>query len=94
MASAVSTGERIELLHSKYPDEARQLLTPVFCEHRLEVIASYSLDYRHGHLRTGHLSFSQISYGAEVTIDPGTREQFYLVQPAFCRPRPAAHRWP
>jgi AraC-like DNA-binding protein len=70
----------LRLLSSSDLDETRQLVTEVFCAHRLAIAGTGALDYRHGHLRTGHLSFSQIGYGAEVAIDPGELGEFYLVQ--------------
>lgn len=72
---------RIDLLYSHDLDETRQLVSSVFCEHHLEVRhAAACLDYRHHHLRTGQLSFSQMRYGAEVRISPGELGSFYLVQ--------------
>ncbi|MCY1296406.1 AraC-binding-like domain protein [compost metagenome] len=72
---------RSELLQSQDLDETRLLVASVFCEHRLEVRrADACLDYRHHHLRTGQLSFSQLGYGAEVRISPGALGPFYLVQ--------------
>lgn len=72
---------RIDLLRSRDLEETRQLVSSVFCEHRLEVRHSQaSLDYQHHHLRTGQLSFSQMRYGAEVCILPGELGSFYLVQ--------------
>lgn len=72
---------RVEELCSQDPDETRQLVASVFCEHRLEVRqAPDGLDYRHHHLRTGHLSFSRMGYGAEVRVSPGELGSFYLVQ--------------
>lgn len=69
----------LQVLRSRDLDETRRLVTDVFCAHRLQVRSGSSLDYQHSYLNTGRLSFSQISYGAEVNIRPDTLG-FYLIQ--------------
>jgi hypothetical protein len=72
--------QHLQLLRSHDLDETRHLVASVFCEHRLALEASERLDYRHAHLRTGQVSFSQMSYGAQVRVAPETLGSFYLVQ--------------
>jgi len=72
--------QHLQVLRSHDLDEARELVTSVFCEHRLMAGAGGRLDYRHAHLRTGRLSFSHMSYGAEVEVAPDSLGNFYLVQ--------------
>lgn len=62
-------------------DETRRIVAGIYCEHRLDQTrARDRLDYRHVHARMGDFSFSQMGYGADVRVEPGTLGQFYLVQ--------------
>lgn len=70
----------LQVLRSRDLDETRQLVADVFCEHRLQASNGSLLNYQHSYLSTGRLSFSQISYGAEVNIQPEALDSFYLVQ--------------
>lgn len=70
----------LQLLRSQDLDEARHLVASVFCEHHLSLNGKQRLDYRHAHQRTGRLSFSQMSYGTDVTVAPDGLDNFYLVQ--------------
>ncbi len=62
-------------------DETRQLVAGIFCDHRLHQQSGHEhLSYHHQHWKTEHLSFSLMSYGAAVHIEPGSLERFFLVQ--------------
>jgi len=68
------------LIRTSDLDEARERVGQVFCEHKL----AYSqpkcrLDMRQHVVRFGNLSLSYISYGCNVSIDPGTLSTFFLV---------------
>lgn len=68
------------LFRSADLDCARDMVAQKFCRHRLEV-AGGGRFYAVQHHRPGRLvSLNYISYGADVMIDPGALETFYLVQ--------------
>lgn len=61
-------------------DEARERVGRVFCPHRLDVVRpGTSLRTRQHVARIGTLALSYIGYGAEVEIDPGRLESFFLI---------------
>ncbi len=72
--------QHLQALSSHDLDEVRDRVSSMFCEHQLFAKGGERLNYRHAHLRTGRLSFSQMSYGAQVSVTPGNLEDFYLVQ--------------
>lgn len=68
------------LFRSADLDCARDMVAQKFCRHRLEV-AGGGRFHAVQHHRPGRLvSLNYISYGADVMIDPGALETFYLVQ--------------
>ena len=61
-------------------DEAREGVGKVFCAHKLEYLRpTRSLDMRQNVARVGNLALSYITYGADVSIDPGRVSTFFLV---------------
>ncbi|WXL25831.1 AraC family transcriptional regulator [Ectopseudomonas mendocina] len=72
--------QSLQVLRSRDLDETRKLVADVFCEHRLHNDSGHTLNYQHSYLSTGHISFSQISYGAQVKIQPEKLDSFYLIQ--------------
>lgn len=71
----------VTLLQSKDLDETRELVSGLFCDHRLAMADRQGqLNYRHRHVRTPAMSFSVMSYGAEVLIAPRELDSFFLVQ--------------
>lgn len=68
-------------LQSSDLDETRHLVSSIFCEHQLRKMAGLErLSYEHQHWKTERLSFSLMRYGAAVSVDPGSLENFFLVQ--------------
>ena len=62
-------------------DEVRGYVGAMFCDHSLDLVNSGGrLDTRIAHLRCGSVSLTDMSYGADVMIDAGRLENFYLVQ--------------
>jgi AraC-like DNA-binding protein len=62
-------------------DEARALVARNFCGHRLERQATQDRFDACQHRAEGQaLSFNYIRYGADVEIEPGELESFYLIQ--------------
>lgn len=61
-------------------DEARERVGRVFCAHKLEYLRPrHRLDMRQHVARFGNLALSYITYGADVSIDPGKLSTFFLV---------------
>ncbi|HVO14332.1 MAG TPA: AraC family transcriptional regulator [Alphaproteobacteria bacterium] len=61
-------------------DEARERVARVFRPHRLDFEhPGQRLDARQHVARLGALVFSYVAYGADVAIDPGATETFFLV---------------
>jgi AraC-like DNA-binding protein len=61
-------------------DEARERVGRVFCEHKLAYLQpKHRLDLRQHVVRFGNLALSYISYGCNVSIDPGRLSTFFLV---------------
>lgn len=59
--------------------EARAVVGKAFCDHRLDIRAG-RLDVRHDHVGGAALSLNVLGYGAEVDINPGLLQRFYLLQ--------------
>jgi AraC-like DNA-binding protein len=61
-------------------DEARERVGRIFCPHRLDYVRGGDRLHARQHVaRLGNLALSYIRYGAEVTIDPGRLESFFLI---------------
>ncbi len=61
-------------------DEARERVARIFCPHRLDALRpGQPLRARQHVARIGNLALSYVAYGAEVMIDPGALESFFLV---------------
>lgn len=69
------------LLRTGDLDEARHCVTEKFCDHRLFMSSKVGqLSVRHNHVAGKHVSINYLHYGAEVHINPGLLEDFYLLQ--------------
>lgn len=61
-------------------DEARERVARVFCPHRLDYARPGCRLRARQHLaRFGNLALSYVFYGAEVSIDPGKLDSFFLI---------------
>ena len=61
-------------------DEARERVARVFCEHELAYLRPrQNLNMRQHVVRFGNLALSYITYGCDVSIDPGKLSTFFLV---------------
>lgn len=60
--------------------EARDVVGRAFCDHRLDIRHGSRLRVAHDHVSGAEVSLNLLSYGAEVAIDPGRLERFYLLQ--------------
>ncbi len=69
------------LLRTNDLDEARHCVTEKFCDHALDKSSRFDdLAVRHNHVAGQHVSVNYLHYGADVQIDPGMLEDFYLLQ--------------
>lgn len=69
------------LFQSDDLDCARERVAQKFCSHRLEIVGSATAFRAAHHHRMGEMiSLNYISYGADVRIDPGALDTFYLIQ--------------
>ncbi|UOA32787.1 HTH-type transcriptional activator RhaS [Sulfitobacter sp. DSM 110093] len=81
------------VLRTRDLDEARFKVSQRFCDHRLDVSNRNSqLSVTHNAVRGQHLSVNYLSYGAEVTVDPGELGSFYLFQMPLSGKASVAHR--
>ncbi|PXY24867.1 AraC family transcriptional regulator [Prauserella endophytica] len=72
---------RFELFHSRDLDATREAVGRVFCDHRMELSErDGELDARMHSKRLDKVGMSYIGYGADVRVDPGVLETFYVVQ--------------
>jgi len=66
---------------SQDPQEVARDVSRIFKPHKLRVnSADRGLNARMHHLKLGNISVSRLEYGAHVEIDPGTLDDFFLVQ--------------
>lgn len=65
---------------SRDPDESREMVARVFCDHRLDLLRGRSLDAFQYEATIGPLSLSYMQYGQRVSIHPGVLNSFYLIQ--------------
>lgn len=62
-------------------DCARDRVARIFCNHRLEIVGGGAAFHATQHHAPGSMiSLNYISYGADVMIDPGALDSFYLIQ--------------
>ncbi|MBT9488710.1 MAG: AraC family transcriptional regulator [Rubrivivax sp.] len=67
------------LVRSRSVADASERIGRIFSRHQL-ALRGGELDVRHNQLRLNEVSLNVLRYGAEVSIDPGERGDFYLVQ--------------
>ncbi|MFI6300057.1 AraC family transcriptional regulator [Nonomuraea sp. NPDC050790] len=69
------------LFASRDLDEVREQVGRIFCPHRLDVAGGPEpLSARFNSVQVGRLRLSYLDYGADVRIEPGDLDSFYLVQ--------------
>lgn len=75
------TMSKLATFESSDPDKTRDFVSQIFCAHRFDVLGSdRSFDATISHVQAGRLSFNSFAYGANVSIDPGCLQGFYLLQ--------------
>lgn len=62
-------------------DEVRDHVGRLYCEHKMQLVNRGSaLDTRTSRFECRSLTVAEVAYGADVLINPGSLDQFYLVQ--------------
>jgi len=70
-----------EILHSRDLDEVRERVASSYCPHSLYLKSPRGrLNTRHHRVSFGDISFNYLSYGADVNVEPGEFERFYMVE--------------
>jgi AraC-like DNA-binding protein len=79
--AGVSPLSRHVLFQSTDLDCAREQVARKFCRHKLEIVGDRRLFHtRHHYVMGNMMSLNYIDYGADVLIDPGALNDFYLIQ--------------
>jgi len=68
------------ILRTEDLSEARAVVGQAFCDHRLDIRHGSRLNVSHDHVSGTEVSLNALGYGAEVEIDPGQLQHFYLLQ--------------
>ncbi len=61
-------------------DQAREEVAKIFCPHLLSAVRATPLNACHHTIDLGGFSLNYVQYGADVWIDPGRLERFFLLQ--------------
>jgi AraC-like DNA-binding protein len=73
--------ERFSFLRSSSPDDVCELMGKCLSPHELNVVGDREmLDVHLNRVSIGELTIHTLKYGAEVTIDPGQRGDFFMLQ--------------
>ncbi|MCL6693008.1 AraC-type DNA-binding protein [Pseudomonas citronellolis] len=76
---------RYEVCRTQDLEEARKCGERIFCENRLSSLdANSSLNTRIYYRRLGSIGMGRMSYGGDITIEPGELDTFTLVQMPIC----------
>ena len=68
------------ILRTEDLSEARAVVGQAFCDHRLDLRRGGRLSVSHDHVSGVEVSLNSLGYGAEIEIDPGQLQNFYLLQ--------------
>lgn len=71
---------RFPILRTEDLFEARAIVGQAFCDHQLDIRRGARLRVSHDHVSGTELSLNALGYGAEVHINPGQLQRFYLLQ--------------
>ncbi|MEL6103298.1 MAG: AraC family transcriptional regulator [Pseudomonadota bacterium] len=68
------------VLRTNELDEARAAVSERYCDHRLSLVTGHKARVVHNHVRGARVSLNVLEYGADVAINPGELQDFYLLQ--------------
>ncbi len=72
--------DRFSLFHTHDADEARELVSRVYCDHRLTPKGRTDVNALHNHARLSGVSVNYMEYGSDIYVEPGYLKDFYLFQ--------------
>ncbi len=72
--------EKYSLFHTSDADEAREIVSKVYCDHTLKPEHSGPLDACHNRASLSSVSVNYMQYGSDVSVEPGFLDRFFLFQ--------------
>jgi len=72
--------EKYSLFQTSDADEAREIVSKVYCDHTLRPRHSGPLDACHHRARLSSISLNYMQYGTDISVEPGFLERFFLFQ--------------
>ncbi len=72
--------EKYSLFHTSDADEAREIVSKVYCDHTLKPNHSGPLDACHNRAHLSSVSINYMQYGSDVCVEPGFLDRFFLFQ--------------
>ena len=71
---------RFNLFNSTNVDETREIVSRVYCDHKLVPEKNSPLDACHNRVQLSKISLNYLEYGADVSVEPGYLDDFFLFQ--------------
>jgi len=72
--------EKFNLFTTSDADEAREIVSQVYCDHTLEPVKRGGIDACHNRAQLSQISLNYLEYGADVKVEPGHLDDFFLFQ--------------
>lgn len=72
--------QKFSLFHTYEADEAQEIVSNVYCDHKLTPERRGNVDAMHNRAKLSAVSLNYMEYGSQVTVDPGYLESFFLFQ--------------
>ncbi len=72
--------QKFRLFHSHDADEAQEIVSNVYCDHKLTPDRVGKVDALHNRTNLAGISLNYMEYGADVAVEPGYLENFFLFQ--------------
>lgn len=72
--------EKYSLFHTTDADEARDIVSKVYCDHTLMPSQSGPINACHNRARLSSISLNYMEYGTDISVEPGYLERFFLFQ--------------
>ncbi|VAX07148.1 hypothetical protein MNBD_ALPHA03-2063, partial [hydrothermal vent metagenome] len=72
--------QKFRLFHTFEADEAQEIVSNVYCDHKLTPARRGKVDAMHNRAKLSAVALNYMEYGSEVTVEPGYLERFFLFQ--------------
>ncbi len=72
--------QKFRLFHTFEADEAQEIVSNVYCDHKLTPARRGNVDAMHNRAKLSAVALNYMEYGSEVTVEPGYLERFFLFQ--------------